>query len=253
MFTVREHVKTAADFANTLRKIREIGYEAVQLSGVGAMNGEAPEVDAKLARRMLDDNGLRCIATHRPWENIKNEPESEIEFHHTIGCDYAAIGGISGASGVEEYRTFIQEATAVCRNLNPAGIRFGHHNHVHEFARTVPGGPTFEDLLIDQAPPELMLELDLYWVEHAGYNCVRILERCHGRVPVIHIKDKEVILGKNETRMAPIGEGNMDWPAIIQAGEAAGVRWYAVEQDQCYRDPFDCLKASYEYLRSQGL
>ena len=65
------------------------------------------------------------------------------------------------------------------------------------------------------------------------------------------LKDKEVDTTaeeQNATRMAPIGEGNMDWRAIVAACEAAGVDWYAVEQDQCYRDPFDCLKSSFEFL-----
>jgi sugar phosphate isomerase/epimerase len=103
-------------------------------------------------------------------------------------------------------------------------------------------------VLIDEGGADLMLELDLYWIEHAGLNCTRILERCHGRVPVIHLKDKEVIEGKNETRMAPIGEGNLDWRGIVPACRAAGVEWYAIEQDQCYRDAFDCLKSSYDFL-----
>ncbi len=43
------------------------------------------------------------------------------------------------------------------------------------------------------------------------------------------------------------------WPAILDACKAAGVCWYAVEQDDCYRDPFDCLKSSYAFLSGQGL
>ena len=250
MYTVREHTNTAAKLAATLRKIREIGYEAVQISAIGAMNGDNPEVDAALARQMLDDNGLRCIATHRPWERLLNETEAEIAFHQTLGCDYMAIGGIPGLyeQSYEGYRAFAKEAETMIARFKASGIRFGHHNHSLEFFRPERLGKTLEDILIDEASPDLMLELDLYWMEHAGLNCVRILERCHGRVPVIHLKDKEVIEGTNETRMAPIGEGNMDWGTIIPACEAAGVNWYAVEQDDCYRDPFDCLKSSYDFL-----
>ncbi|MCC5808598.1 MAG: sugar phosphate isomerase/epimerase [Opitutales bacterium] len=255
MFTVREHTKSAKDLAATLRKLSDIGYTAVQMSAVGAMNGDSPEVDAATARKMLDDNGLTCIATHRPWPALKDDTAREIEFHQTLGCDFTAIGRVpSGESETHEhYRNFIAEAKPVIAKLKEAGIRFGHHNHSHEFFRPKAGGPTLEDVLIDEGGDDLYLELDLYWIEHAGLNCTRILERCHGRVPVIHIKDKEVIEGKNETRMAPIGEGNLDWDGIIPACEAAGVRWYAVEQDQCYRDPFDCLKSSYTFLRSKGL
>ncbi|MEI8341520.1 MAG: sugar phosphate isomerase/epimerase [Verrucomicrobiota bacterium] len=252
MFTVREQTKTAADLAETLRRIRSIGYEAVQLSAVGAMNGDHPEVDAALARRMLDDNGLKCIATHRAWDRLRNAIEAEIEFHQILGCDYIAIGGLGGVpeESYERYRIFAREAETLIAKLKPAGIRFGHHNHSHEFYRPERHGKTLEDILIDEATPDLMLELDLYWIENAGFNCTRILERCHGRVPFIHIKDKEVIAGENQTRMAPIGEGNMDWAGIIPACEAAGVRWYGIEQDDCYRDPFDCLKSSYDFLSS---
>jgi sugar phosphate isomerase/epimerase len=255
MFTVREHTRTAKDLADSLKRIRKTGYTAVQLSAVGAMNGDSPEVDATLARKMLDDNGLSCIATHRPWENLRDETEAEINFHQTLGCDYVAIGGMGSHTPgtLDGYRDFVKKSLPVIEKLKAEGIRFGHHNHSHEFFRPEIGGPTLEDVLIEEGGPDLFLELDLYWIEHAGYNCARILERCPGRVPVIHIKDKEVVEGKNETRMAPIGEGNMDWDGIITACEVAGVRWYAVEQDQCYRDPFDCLRSSYEFLRSKGL
>jgi sugar phosphate isomerase/epimerase len=255
MYTVREHTKTAKDLASTLRRISQMGYPAVQMSAVGAMNGDSPEVDAKTARAMLDDNGLKCIATHRPYDRFLKNLDEEIEFHQILGCDYAAFGGLGYGhdNSFEVYRNFLRETEPVIAKLKKAGIRFGHHNHSHEFYRPEPGGKTLEDVLIDEGSKDLMLELDLYWIEHAGFNCVRILERCHGRVPVIHLKDKEVVKGSNDTRMAPIGEGNLDWKGILPACKAAGVDWYCVEQDQCFRDPFDCLQSSYDFLRQQDL
>jgi len=254
MFTVREHTKTAADFADSLKKISKMGYPAVQLSAVGAMNGESPEVDAKQAAQMLADNGLKCIATHRPWDQLRDATDKEIEFHRTLDCDFAAIGGIPKSYGytMEGYRNWLEDAIPVIETLKAAGIRFGHHNHSTEFFKPAGQHRTLEDILIDEAPADLMLELDLYWIEHAGLNCVHILKRAPGRVPVIHIKDKEVVEGKNETRIAPIGEGNLDWDRILPACREAGVEWIAVEQDQCYRDPFDCLQSSIEFLRAKG-
>ncbi|MCC5788843.1 MAG: sugar phosphate isomerase/epimerase [Opitutales bacterium] len=255
MYTLRDFTKTSADLAKSLERVSKMGYPAVQMSAIGAMNGENPEVDAKTARQMLDDNGLKCIATHRPWDNFLNNLEGEIEFHKTLGCDYSAIGGVPGnfPNTYEGYRQFLTEAKPVIARLKEAGIRFGHHNHSHEFFRPERHGKTLEDILIEEGGPDLFLELDLYWVEHAGLNCVRILERSHGRVPVIHLKDKEVLEGKNETRMAPIGEGTMDWDGILEGCRKAGVEWYAIEQDQCFRDAFDCLQSSYDYLREKGV
>jgi len=232
MFTLRNHTKTASDLAESFKKISDIGYSAVQLSAVGAMKGDKPEVDAAEARRMLDDNGLKCIATHRPWDSLMNETEKEIEFHKTIGCDYVAIGGVPKPYefSPDGYRKFLADARPVIEKLNNAGLQFGHHNHSKEFTRSTRKGPWLEDVMIEEGGEELMLELDLYWVQHAGVNPVRVLERSKGRVPVIHLKDKEVD-PEDGPVMAPIGEGNLDWEHIIPACEQAGVRWYAIEQD----------------------
>jgi sugar phosphate isomerase/epimerase len=71
-------------------------------------------------------------------------------------------------------------------------------------------------------------------------------------VPVIHVKDKEVVPGDGPV-MAAVGEGNLDWAGILPACAQAGVEVYAVEQDICRRDPFDCLRSSYEFLQAQGV
>ena len=261
MYTVRDFTKTAKDLAESLEKISAMGYSAVQLSAVGAMGGDSPEVTPEQARKMLDDNGLKCIATHRGWNELANETQKEIDFHQTLGCDYTAIGGIPGdygKDGAAGYRRFAQDAAPVLAALKAGGVRWGYHNHAYEFARTSQIGEnhaksaapkTLYDIFVEEGGPDFLLEMDVYWVEHSGTNPERIIERCHGRLPVIHIKDKE--MNGNEPVMAPIGEGNLDWANLIPALEAAGVEWYCIEQDTCRRDPFDCLKSSFDFLKVQ--
>ncbi|MCA1808666.1 MAG: sugar phosphate isomerase/epimerase family protein [Kiritimatiellia bacterium] len=255
MYTLREFLKTPEGLADSLKKISKIGYQAVQLSGVGCMNGEAPAVTAAQARRMLDDQGLRCIATHRAWAELLNNTPAEIDFHLELGCNYVAIGSLPGEykeAGAAGYRRFLQEAAPVIDQLNAAGLAFGYHNHSHEFCRTGQGRETLYDILIEEGAPKLQLEIDFYWVAHAGLNPERLVERCQGRIPVVHVKDKEVIV-KEGPVMAPVGEGNLDWAHLLPACHAAGTQWYAVEQDKCLRDPFDCLRSSFEYLSAMGL
>lgn len=250
MYTIREFTKTARDLATSLEKIRAVGYEAVQLSAVGAMQGDRPQVSAAQARTMLDDHGLHCIATHSSWDSLVRQTEQEIALHQTLGCSFTAIGSLPGsyqAQGAEGYRQFAREAAPVIEKLKAAGIRFGYHNHAFEFERIGAGRATLFDILIEEGGPDLMLEIDTYWAVHAGVNPVRLFERCHGRVPVIHLKDKEVVT-KEGPVMAPIGEGNLDWNEILPACKAAGVEWYAIEQDEYRRDPFDCLRASFVFL-----
>jgi len=255
MYTVRDFTRTSEGLAATLAKIRTTGYDAVQLSAVGAMDGDSPEVDVSSARRMLEDNGLRCIATHRSWHDLVQATDREIEFHRILNCDFTAIGGIPNEymeHGANGFRRFVEDSAPTIGRLKEAGIRFGYHNHAFEFMRSGDGCQTLYDILIDAKNPDLLLELDVYWAQHAGVNPVRLLERCHGRMPVIHLKDKE-ISEEGQPVMAPIGEGNLDWQEIVPACQAAGVEWYAVEQDSCRRDPFDCLRSSFEFLTGMGL
>ncbi len=253
MYTVRDSTGAAHGLAQSLARIRDIGYPAVQLSAVGAMAGQTPEVSPRQARQMLDDNGLKCIATHRSWEDLARDTAREIAFHQTLGCDFVAIGSLPqsfACQGAAGYAEFARQAVPVIARLKAAGIRFGYHNHAFEFERIGSGSEgaarTQFDILIEEGGPDLCLELDLYWVSHAGMNPERVIERCADRLPVIHVKDKEIAGG--EPVMAPVGEGNLDWPCLLPACAAAGVEWYAVEQDTCRRDPFDCLQSSFRFL-----
>jgi len=57
LYTVREH--TANDMPGTLRRLAEIGYNAVEPAGFG---GLAPQE----LRRVMDDLGLRASGAHVP-------------------------------------------------------------------------------------------------------------------------------------------------------------------------------------------
>jgi sugar phosphate isomerase/epimerase len=69
---------------------------------------------------------------------------------------------------------------------------------------------------------------------------------------VIHVKDF-VVSEDREPRFAPVGHGNMNWDAILEACSDVGVETLLVEQDNCYgADPFACLEKSYQFLKSRG-
>lgn len=249
LYTLRDYTKTSETFQAVLQVCHEIGYAGVQLSAVGCMNGDEPEVSAAMAKEMLENSGLVCCATHRPWKRLVEQTHEEIEFHRILDCHYVAIGGIGGDYGVApgSYRRFIEDARPVIEKLKAAGIAFGFHNHQYEFIRNPETGRPCYDILIDEGGPDLMLEVDTYWAVVAGIDPSALFERLPGRVPVIHVKDMEVV-EKVGPVMCPVGEGNLNWPRIVRTCEDAGTQWYVVEQDDCRRDAFDCLRSSWEYL-----
>lgn len=255
LFTIREFTKTRADFRESLSKLKEMGYESVQLSAVGCMAGENPEVDAQDCRELLDEVGMAAPLTHRPWEEIKHRTDSCIEFHRTIGAELVAIGSIPAeyrAEGLDGYRRFVDDCARPIEELGAAGLMFAYHNHAFEFERMGPLGERPFDVMAQRGQAGFHFELDTYWVVHAGVSLERTIGQLAGRLPMVHVKDRAMV--GNEARMAPIGRGNIDWSEALPMLVRAGTTLCAVEQDDSYgEDPFHCLKESLDYLRTWQL
>ena len=245
MYTLREFTKTPGELDESFRRVAAIGYPAVQLSAVGALDSGL--VDAAGVREMLDRHGLACAATHRPLRRLLDEPDAEIALHRALGCDYVAVGSIAGDYGVETdcYARFVEDVAPRVARLREAGIRFGYHNHAHEFMHQGASRKPRYDVLL--SAPALQLEVDVYWVAVAGHDPAGLLRQAAGRIAAVHFKDLEVVGGEGPT-FAPVGEGNLDWDAIVEACRSGGTEWAIVEQDACRRDPFDCLASSYRFL-----
>ena len=70
-----------------------------------------------------------------------------------------------------------------------------------------------------------------------------VIDRLPGRVSAVHIKDLTMV--NNAQRFAAVGEGNLDFAAIMAACQRAGTEWALIELDDCYgADPFEKLRVS---------
>lgn len=244
-YTVRAFTQTERDFAESMKRIADIGYRYVQISGIGALKPQ-------FIRRACDDNGLKIVLTHTKMDII-NDTDGVLEYHAILGCPYIGIGG----SG-EKYRApgwvsrFAQDYYEPARKMKEAGFRFMYHTHSDEWSR-LPDGRLLLEGLLQGMPEELMgLTLDLYWLQYTGCNVLAWIEKLQNRIACVHLKDMAIV--GNQQVMAPLGQGNMDYPAIFALLKKFGKTEYAlVEQDECYRrDPFECLDASFRYWLSQS-
>ncbi len=246
-YTLREQCKTLEDFAESLKRVADIGYRTVQISGVCAYEPE-------WLQEQLQKNGLRCVLTHIPQERLEKEPERVAAEHTVFGCDYIGLGSGRQAPGTEGMDEVIRLAQTTGRYFASVGKCLSYHNHGFEFTRDAGDGETRMAYLVEHtAPEELVFTLDTYWVHWGGAEVVDWIDRLSGRIPCVHLKDM-VADGQKEQHMAPVGSGNLPWQKILPALEQAGVRYALVEQDNCYgEDPFACLEKSYRFLRAQGL
>jgi sugar phosphate isomerase/epimerase len=240
LYTLRDFLKTPADIATTLKKVKKIGYDAVQNSALGP-------IDPKELANILRGEGLTCCSSHVSLERWKNEFQRVIDEHHLWACSYAAVPYFEGKAR-SNWESLAVEINAIAARLS--GLSIGYHNHSHELARY--DGVTALGLLIEKLTSSVYFEIDTYWITHGGGDPAQWIGKVAGRMPCVHLKDMAITADRTQL-MAEVGEGNLNWPGILAACRAAGVRWYIVEQDVCQRDPFESLAISLRNLRGMGL
>jgi sugar phosphate isomerase/epimerase len=243
VYTIREHLKDRAGFTDAMQKVSEIGYRNVELAGVG-------DVSLEDQRKVCDDNGLSIVATHTGYGEYKDNLSGVVDKHKLLGAPFAGIGGLPGdLRNGEGYKQAADEMTAWAETLGEAGLRFVYHNHDQEFQKY--DGTLAMDVIFSDANPNVCSELDLYWVQHGGANPVSWIKKLAGRVPLIHAKDYAII--DKQPTFAEVGEGNLEWPAIIDAAKEAGSEWFIVEEDRCTRPCMEAIAISFRNMQAMGL
>lgn len=241
LYTVRDFTKTKEAFENSIKKISDIGYKAVQISAVG----DIPPEDMKAICKKYN---IEIICTHKSYDDYTQKIDEMIDFHKKLDCNIAGLGYLNTqAKTVEAFKPYMNKLNEISEKLSANGIRFAYHNHHLEFEK-LDNGQTIMDYMIENGNFDFIV--DVYWLAFSGVNPADFIKNLGKRAVVIHYKDLAI---KDEKQiMSEIGEGNLNWDAITKASEEAGSLWAAVEQDICTKDPFESLAVSYNYLTKKG-
>jgi sugar phosphate isomerase/epimerase len=232
------------DLERTLQKIKDIGYTTVQLSAIGGT------IKPEQVRELCDRIGLKVVLTHSDINRILYDTDKLIEEHTIMGCDYIGLGSLP-----EKYRDpdwfpyFVEDFKEPLKKIAAKGKLFMYHNHNFEFEKKN-GTRLIERMIEAFSPEEMGVTLDTYWVQAAGADVIQWIEILKDRIPCVHLKDMTV--NGWEQRMAPVLEGNMNFPAIFEALKKTNVKYMLVEQDNCYSGVFECLKSSYDNVVKFG-
>ncbi|HVJ15252.1 MAG TPA: sugar phosphate isomerase/epimerase [Polyangiaceae bacterium] len=240
LYTIRAHTKDLQSFVTSMRRVRELGYGAVQISGTGP-------IPASELRRVCDDEGLVICATHEPGKTIVEDPRAVVDRLGTLGCRHTAYPyphvALASESDVLSLASSLNAAGEV---LARAGMTLTYHNHAIELKKA--GGRTLLEILYAASDPRLVQgEIDVYWIQAGGGDPVAWCERLSGRLPLLHLKDYGVG-ADDKPRMAEVGYGNLDMARIVRAATAAGCQWFIVEQDEGFEDAFESAGMSLRYL-----
>ncbi len=249
LYNLRDYCKNLSDLEVTLRRVAEMGYKAVQLSGVCDYTAE--EINP-----LLERNGLTAPLTHFKYERIVEDTDATIKLHKDIGAGYIGLGSMPGfkknGCKIEDMDKFIAEITPAVKRIKDSGLKFMYHNHNMEFVKY--GDITALEYMVNHfTPEEFGVTLDGYWVTAGGGDPTEWLYRLSGRCNCIHLKDMVYSAEDLAVRMCPIGRGNINYRKYCETAVYMGVEYAFVEQDHSYgEDPFECLRQSFDYLSSLG-
>jgi len=240
LYTVREQLRDASGVGGVLGRLREIGYRAVEVAGLGSTTPE--RFGAELVR-----HDMVACGVHVPLERLVADLDGVSAECKEWGCRYVVVPSLPDEYRNQEgYRRFAAEAVEISARLRSFGLRLAYHNHSHELERY--GAQTaLEALFAATTSDTLLAELDTYWLQHGGANPATWIRRLKGRAPLVHLKDMVVVRGRPVD--AEIGEGNLDWADILNACRDAGTEWLVVEQDEPKRDPMESVAISYVNLQ----
>ncbi len=240
LYTVREQL--AHDFTGVMRRIADMGY-------VGVETASFPEgVTTAQAKALFDELGLAVCAAHAPLP-LGEQKEETLERLAALGCQRLVCAWLPP----DEYQS-VDSIRRLCDRVNEAGdVAAAHgltllmHNHWFEFEPVAETRPY--KLWLDYLHPAVEFELDAYWVQVGGVEPLTAVADLGARLTLLHVKDGPA--DNTQSSMTAVGQGKMNYEAIIPAAAAAD--WMIVELDRCATDMLTAVQQSYTYLTEKGL
>jgi sugar phosphate isomerase/epimerase len=219
------------DVPGTLKRVRELGFTNVELAGYYGMT-------AKQFRAELDKAGLRAISMHIEYQVARDRIDQVIQDAKILGVQYVGVPWIKSPFTREDCLAAIKVFNQAGSRLAANGLKFFYHLHGYEFVPDEGGKGTLFDLLMTQTDPRYVsMQLDTAHVAYPGQDPAQLMRKYPGRFSSLHLKDVRGDVPGNNSGVfkdedgRPLGEGKIDWPAVLKAARKEGVQWYIVEDE----------------------
>jgi len=254
-WTVREFLGED-QIRETYKKIADIGYKSVQA-------GAPKFMSVQEFQDLLSENGLVNTSAYSDFERLrtdKDEIKTAVNAARIYDTKYIGVGTIPDEyrNDRDGFKRFAKEMNEIAAVLKKEGCGLLYHHHALEFI-SFGGGLNGMDILTDETDPEgVFWTLDTHWLASGGVDLVYWINKLKNRMPIIHFKDYGIKAGAELIEsvcktFAEVGEGNINWPPVIEACRNTGIEHVIVEQDTCPGDPFDSLQKSYDNMVKFGI
>ena len=243
LYTIREAI--GKDPKGSLKHIADLGFGEVENFGY---NGKFFGMDANAYKTLLSELGMTAPSGHYMYNNILKGWEKAVEDAKNVGQDYMVLAYLlpPERKSLDDYKKIAENLNKAGEVCKQAGIQLCYHNHEFEFESMSNQLPF--DILTNETDAGLVkIELDLYWATVAGQDPIALFKKHKRRVALWHVKDMDKTPKKNFTE---VGNGVIDFATIFKNAKTSGMKHFFVEQDVCPGSPFDSIKQSIGYIKS---
>ena len=242
--------KYAANHEQVFKALAEMGYTAAEAANYNGEEGLLYGVKPEQYKADLEAAGLKSLSSHighsLSAEELKTGKFDEsmkwwdkaIAVHKAAGCSYIVTPGFPVPDNLKDLKTYCDYFNAIGKKCAEAGIKYGYHNHAHEFNK-VEDKVVYDFMLENTDPNYVFFQMDVYWACMGRAYPVEYFRKYPGRFKMLHIKD-HYELGES---------GMVGFDAIFNNAETAGLENYIVELEGFTKGDWNAsIKACADYL-----
>ncbi|MDR0400038.1 MAG: sugar phosphate isomerase/epimerase [Treponema sp.] len=243
------------DVRTMMSRVRQIGYDAIETAVPAGFSREE-------FKALMEEVGLAVITGGgvRHPEIAGNDFKEKIADCKALGAQNVMVSCMPNLvlGNPEELKKFIKNLNNAGKIFQDEGIHLSYHNHAVDFSRI--GGRTILEQIVEGTDERYVnLEPDTHWLQAGGGHVISWLKKLKGRIFIVHFKDYGIDQYSDHTFLecthkifAEIGEGNLNWPGILQECRDQGIRWCAIEQDRVQRPGYEAIALSLKNLKAFG-
>ena len=235
------------DFDSAIKAVGKMGFTTIEAAGYkdGKFYGKTPEE----IKKAVEDAGLKVLSSHARKSLSKEEIASgdfskslewwkvAIDAHKRAGMTYV-IDPYEKFTTMEELKAYAKYFNEIGKLAKAAGLKFGYHNHAHEF-KDVNKNVIFDYLLNNTDPELVFFEMDVYWVVRGQQSPVEYFKKYPTRFKLLHIKDHK-----------ELGQSGMVGFDAIFNNLPKSIEGIVVEVERYNFEPKVSVKKSFDYLNT---
>ena len=245
---VNKDGKVSESYTKLLKDLADMGYTSVETANYdnGKFYGRTPQQ----FKEVCEKAGLKVLSAHTN-RGLSDQELASGDFteamkwwkqciadHKAAGMEYIVCPWMGVPKTMKDLLTQCKYLNEIGKLCKQSGIKFGYHNHSHEFQKVE--GKTMYDVMLENTDPEyVFFEMDVFWTVWGQNSPVNYFKKYPGRFKMFHIKDYREI-GQS---------GMVGYDAIFNNADKAGMENFVVELEQSEAPSIvDGVRISIDYL-----